>query len=236
MRAQTSERIDTLLAIAREQIETLHTHHRKVLSLAGFVRDDALLSVFAIPSCCPVDQAFACAVGSVGYQADGVFLLGEGMAAVTQTNPLTGFPWKAREIAQVLHLDGGLGVVERDISLAYLERDKPCEQLTQTFTCVGDRLLWTDVYCQVESEKLPLHSDVAALLRFAASHPERISSARPAIEQILVDALIHSLRANPRDQRDRATTQALLARGFVAVAPDEATRYTLPEGLSPRQG
>ncbi|NDD27473.1 MAG: hypothetical protein EB084_04320 [Proteobacteria bacterium] len=90
-------------------------------------------------------------------------------------------------------------------------------------------------YCQVESEKLPLHSDVATLLRFAASHPERISSARPALEQIMIDARISSLRVNPREQRDRATTQALLARGFVAVAPDEATRYTLPEGLSSRQ-
>lgn len=228
MPTRTHERIDALLALARNHIETLHEQHDKVVPLVGFVRGGALVRLFAVPSCNDDDLAFACAVGSAGYRTDGVFLVNEGMAAVTPTNPLTGAHWKDDEIAQVLHLDGGLGVVERDISLAYLEKGRPLEMLTQAFAYTGDRFTWKDTFSHVESDELPMHDDVPRLLRAAVRRPERVTGASRSLEQIALDELFHSLHAGGAKQRDRATTQALRLRGLVSITSDAAPPLALP--------
>lgn len=232
MTVQAQARIEVLFTCARRYATSCREAQQKIFPLIGFVRGDVLVGLLAVASGSDDDVAFACAVGSVGYQADGVFLLKEGIAATTTINPLTGSPWHEGEMENVLHLDGGLGVIEHTLSLAYLERGRPLEMLTQEFAHAGDGLFWKDMFVDVESEGLTVHGDVPDVLRASLEQPARESRARRAIARLDRETLVFSLQPDGVAQRDRATTALMRRRGIVSGWQPELQALTLPGGAS----
>lgn len=208
MHTQISNRTDVIFQYLRGMLGTLYSTYKKVVPMVGFIRDNKLFSITTVTSGKTEDAILAGVIGSAGYKADGIVMLNEGLSASTDINPLTGREWQGNEIEDVLLLDGGLGVVKRNITLVCAQRNMPFEVMFQEFDLTRRGFRWGDVFTETEASGIDIVGQVPDTVREILSCSDSNSLSDSELAHQFQDATSTCLN------RDQNTTSILLSKGL----------------------
>lgn len=98
--------------------------------------------------------ATAAFVSRIGYRPDTICVSHGSASATVDTNPLTGKPWTSEEIVNVLVMDGGLGVIKKNLTAhVVIEGCYGSATIHQDLDILPDgELKWGDCFLQEKNE------------------------------------------------------------------------------------